>query len=158
MGLEPKSNATYLADVFSVEKFAETVAAMTELISEKSTTHPFDVIAFRGVSGAALAFPLSLSLKKPLICVRKDSSHAFRECEGWIGYSRYIIVDDFKAGGGTINTIITEVEKIHQSLTYGVPKCVGIFLYTGKCGGEHNGIPIWSPITPPKAPAKAPAR
>jgi adenine/guanine phosphoribosyltransferase-like PRPP-binding protein len=73
--------------------------------------HDFDTIAFRGMSGALLAPPIALALKKELILVRKDSddSHTFHTVEGNCNAKRYVIVDDFVYSGKTKRAIIDAV-------------------------------------------------
>jgi adenine/guanine phosphoribosyltransferase-like PRPP-binding protein len=119
----------YLDSVFRLHRYLPVVKAAIQALKKVDKKTPFDAIAFRGVSGAALAFPLSLALKKPLICIRKGSSHYGRKFEGCISAKTYIIVDDFIETGQTIEAIIKEISKIKPNA---VP--VGIFLYDPTSG------------------------
>jgi adenine/guanine phosphoribosyltransferase-like PRPP-binding protein len=115
----------YLDPVFRLNRYLPVVKAAIQALKKVDKKTPFDAIAFRGVSGAALAFPLSLALKKPLICIRKGASHyGRRKLEGCISAKTYIIVDDFIDSGHTVAEIIKEISKIKPNA---VP--VGIFLY-----------------------------
>ena len=84
--------------------------------------HPFDAIAFRGSSGAALAFPLSAALGIPALYVRKpsESSHG-RSIEGPDGdVARYLIVDDLVASGATVSAVMDALKPA---------TCAAILLY-----------------------------
>lgn len=89
-------------------------------------TKDFDAIAFRGLSGSLFAPILALRLKKTLLAVRKgEDSHSSQMVEGDFAAKRYIIVDDFIAGGSTVYNIMKE---IHSELK-GRAECVGFFGY-----------------------------
>jgi adenine/guanine phosphoribosyltransferase-like PRPP-binding protein len=105
--------------------------------------NPFDAIAFRGNSGAAIAYPLSFKLQIPLICVRKGPSHSPFKVEGCSNAKTYVIVDDFIESGNTIKRIRKAINTDYRS----EPKLVGILLYDygPPCScKEHDwqGIPV----------------
>lgn len=101
----------YLGKVYG-KQFLKLVPAAVKQLRAVKKKYPFDAIAFRGSSGAALAFPLSYFLKVPLIHVRKGNSHyGSGTIEGTISSERYIIIDDFIDSGATIKKIIREVKK-----------------------------------------------
>lgn len=105
--------------------------------------HPFDAIAFRGNSGAAIAYPLSFKLQIPLICIRKGASHSPLKLEGCTNARTYVIVDDFIDSGNTMNQIQRAINKDYGS----VPELVGILLYdyAPDCPCRDNaweGIPV----------------
>src|SRR5271169_5314809 len=94
MSSEPYIEADYLNHIFKVKSYTDIVDKAIEAIRFFGAQNPYDGIAFCGVSGAAIAFPLSYALKKHLICVRKDPSHDKQEVVGLVKAKRYIIVDD----------------------------------------------------------------
>lgn len=101
-------------------------------LQRKLKPHCFEAIAFSGTSGAALAFPLSLAMKKPLLLVRKDVSylnhHSSCLVEGALDAKTYVIVDDFVSSGGTIKHIARAV----TSTTASKMQLVGVALYHNK--------------------------
>lgn len=126
----------YLHKIYSNKQFIKTIDIAYKKIRAFKKKNNFDVIAFTGSSGAALAYPLSYKLKIPLICIRKDKSSHFKEkIEGQFEFKNYIIVDDFISSGATIKKIMREIDYhcfcsiYHNS---GIPKCVGIYLYDDK--------------------------
>lgn len=90
----------------------------------KKQGYDFDAIAFRGMSGALLASPLSMALDKTMILVRKgEDCHSLFKVEGDVGARKYIIVDDFIGTGTTVRAIIKE---IFEETKYHECQCVGI--------------------------------
>src|SRR5271166_4732220 len=89
-------------------------------------TKEFDAIAFRGLSGSLVAPIVALRLKKTLLAVRKDTSdsHSSYMVEGDLAAKRYVIVDDFIAGGSTVYNIMKEVHTAAPRA-----ECVGYFGY-----------------------------
>lgn len=123
--IKHKIQTSYLATVYS-SQFLEWVPKFIKIVKAFRRRHPFDSIAFRGSSGAAMAYILSYELKIPLIHVKKnDGSHNNREIEGTISSKRYLIVDDTIASGHTISTIIGTINKNYRHKA----KAVGIALY-----------------------------
>ncbi len=123
-----KVKSDYLNKVFKPDKFAE---ILDETIKAILAFKPkFDAIAFTGVSGAAMAFPVSAATGIPLICIRKskDNTHYFKgknpKYEGITGIKKYIILDDFVTSGETIRTIKWEIKTENPKA-----KCVGIYTY-----------------------------
>jgi len=104
----------------------EHIEKAVESLQEVDKTTPFDAIAFTGMSGAAMAFPLAIKLEKDLIMVRKpsSSSHSDYDVEGQNQSKNYIIVDDFPETGATKKRIIAAVEKFCGA-TY-----VGVYFYS----------------------------
>jgi hypothetical protein len=94
-------------------------------------------IVCTGVSGQSIAWPLSYKLNIPVVVVRKDNEKAHSGTivgQGELG--RYVILDDFIAGGSTVRRIIDEIDKQHRGQkeqdwleTPTRPECVAIFLY-----------------------------
>ena len=86
----------------------------------------FDVLVFRGFSGAIVGAPVALRLKKDWALVRKpqDASHTTNRIEGNV-WGRYIVIDDFIDTGATLRTIQDAVKE------FGSPsaECLGCVLY-----------------------------
>jgi adenine/guanine phosphoribosyltransferase-like PRPP-binding protein len=137
---ELKVASSYLHDVYEVEQLPKIIDRLIDSITFFCTTKrkSIDAIAFTGTSGAAAAYPLSIRLKMPLICIRKDteSSHHGLPYEGVIGIKNYIIVDDCIESGKTIKRIIKEVKLVN-------PKAqpIGIFLYNDYKRKSCQNIP-----------------
>lgn len=150
----------YLDSVFeSSSKFGQLVDRISDKMITLQAEVPFQAIAFRGASGAALAYPLSAQLNIPLIYVRKlrEQSHGF-DIEGTNrDIRKYVIVDDFTETGRTIKQIIKAIDKTRDrycELQCPI-KCVGIVLYAEqdpdcefhkeftKHGGEKIPIYYW---------------
>ena len=106
-----------------IDKIADQMTAL-----KKKTK--FGAIAFRGTSGAALAYPLSAQLNIPLICVRKlkERSHGFSVEGTRRNIRKYVIIDDFTGSGRTIRAIIDAIDK-KDDWTDDKAECVGIILY-----------------------------
>lgn len=112
----------YLEDLYDNESFLKKINSAARKIKKFRTQHPFEAIAFSGMSGAGFAYPLSYKLKIPLICVRKaqDSAHCRLTIEGAVKTSTYLIVDDFIESGKTIQYILKSMK---------ARRCVGIYFY-----------------------------
>lgn len=121
----PNCRSPYLESAFNVKSFRITINTAIKAIKKFEKKTPFEAIAFSGVSGAAIAFPLSYLLNKPLLCVRKstEDTHSADLIEGCDNAPRYIIVDDFIASGETIRRIKKEI----KNRTKG--ELVGIYLF-----------------------------
>jgi len=115
----------YLSKVYYNDRFIRTIKKSLARVKEFQKSVKFDAIAFTGTSGAALAYILSYTLKKPLICVRKrDNSHSSMNIEGCVSAKSYIIVDDFIDSGRTVKNIMNKIGKRMPEA-----KPVAIFLY-----------------------------
>lgn len=136
----------YLSCIFDPTKFRSTVNRAIGLLTEFGKHTPFDTIAFTGVSGAAIAFPLSFALEMPLLCIRKkgENNHSPYQVEGNYSTSRYVIVDDFISTGSTVHRIEEDIKaELPNS-----PELVGIYLYKNVLYCEWpdidgNSIPIF---------------
>lgn len=107
---------------------------------------PFQAIAYRGSSGAAVAYPLSIALNLPVIQVRRQGETADGHGMGTEGprrnISHYIIVDDFIASGNTVNKILHEFKDA---------ECVAVLLYQHPVKGKNGRtsrklvkkVPVW---------------
>ena len=104
-----------------------------------------DAIAFSGSSGAALAFPLALRYKIPLIYVRKqgEKSHGTQVEVNTTDHLRtYVIVDDFVSSGETVQHIISSIGKKAKTRGWAGPKCLGVYCYSE--GEQHSNDLILS--------------
>lgn len=131
-----KYYSSYMSKVYKDPKaFRNKVFHCADSIAEIRMLSKFDAIAFRGTSGAAMAFPISALMGIPLICVRKeDGHHSSTTVEGpsTIDIKQYMILDDFISGGGTVREIVSKISSITSSPygeASGPPKCVGIMLW-----------------------------
>ncbi len=92
----------------------------------------FDTIAFRGNSGASVAFPVAVEMGIQMALIRKgkdqESSHG-DPIEGAGEMKNYIILDDFIFSGTTIDTIYNKIQTRAKDLQHTDVKCVGIALY-----------------------------
>ena len=128
----------YLPCVFDPVEFRGAVNKAIGQLTEFRKDTPFDAIAFTGVSGAAMAFPLSFALGIPLLCVRKggENSHSPYKVEGDYAARRYVIVDDFISTGNTMRRIQEDLE----NEIAGTPVLVGIYLYRNMCYSDWTDI------------------
>lgn len=130
--------SSYLYDVYDVKRLPWIVDATAKAIEKFHKRKAIDAIAFSGTSGAAVAYPLSVKMGFPLICIRKDGteSHYYSTYEGVMDVKHYIIVDDCISSGDTIRRIKKEVSNRCRSA-----KLKGVFLYNHAncyrktCGG-----------------------
>jgi hypothetical protein len=124
----PEIVSGYLHCVYDTDRYARTLNDLTNAMKDNSD---FDVIAFRGTSGAAVAFTLSLKLGKPVMQIRKRSakSHTSLSVEGMIGAPRVAIVDDFTETGNTLRQIKKKVIAAYVARGYNEPTFPHCFLY-----------------------------
>lgn len=94
----------------------------------------FNAIAFRGSSGASVAYAVSAKTGIPLAYVRKERNHNGDKVEGTDNNVRnYIILDDFISSGDTVRLIAKAMTSKAEDLWYlDQPRCVGIALYNDK--------------------------
>lgn len=129
---------------FAVDKFEVSVPQMP------------DAIAFTGSSGAAIAFPLALRYKLPLIMVRKpheDSHGYFVDCNYAGLIKNFMIVDDFVCTGKTVRQILAKIAIRSRRNGDRPPTCIGIYQW---CSGGRDGfrgfgrqtIPMYIPHRP----------
>lgn len=113
----------YLSCLLDPETRTQVFRDFVKLIQDSKVE--FDVVAFRGMSGALIAPSVAECLDKGLVIIRKDDGcHSPYTMEGAVGFNRYIIVDDFICTGKTINAIARKVKvECPQA------RCAGIFLY-----------------------------
>jgi len=118
---------SYLHRFLGTKNYRRTILRFCRAI--KASGLNFDAIAYRGQSGALIAAPVALFLKKHLILVRKEDecSHSSYSVEGCTkNYCRYIIVDDLISCGNTVQHIYSKVaDKLY------FPDLVAVFVCSG---------------------------
>lgn len=135
---------SYLQCIYnSPEDYAALVAKVSKKVLELKEVYEFHAIAFRGTSGAAMAYPVSVATGIPLICIRKPTEDAHGDpIEGSpeVDVKKYIIIDDFMASGNTVNTIIESLAEYNSKRTS--IECSVIVLY----GDDYNTYSTWQDI------------
>jgi len=131
----------YLTDAFEPSTLRILVEKCAAKLVKIHETHPYDGLAFRGESGACVAYPLSFYTGIPIFCVRKEYSHSTAIVEGPCTGARYLIIDDCIDTGATIRDIVRAMGD-----EGGTP--IGILLwhdngwnYRDVCG---HALPVWS--------------
>lgn len=115
----PGIETDYLHRVYHVPSFVKTIDNTIKVARQLEHTHPFDAIAFTGTSGAAYAYPLSYHLRKPLLCLRKDTnSHFARTLEGAVNAKRFLLIDDWIATGSTMRKLVSTIRKNNPSAQF----------------------------------------
>jgi adenine/guanine phosphoribosyltransferase-like PRPP-binding protein len=117
----------YLESVFSPEELKKNVERIEDVLAEAKIE--YDAIAFRGTSGAAVAFPLSFHTGKPLLHVRKSMGHSQRRVEGDFSAKKVIVVDDFSETGRTLGLIRKHIREAFARERCEVPECVAVVFY-----------------------------
>ena len=88
----------YLESIYrSPVRYKQLIDRIAKRLTTLKKKKSFGALAFRGTSGAALAYPLSAKHNIPLICVRKsrEPSHGYSVEGTDRNVKRYIIIDDF---------------------------------------------------------------
>lgn len=121
--------SSYLNDVLSPSSLKQIAAKICRKL--KYRKNDFDVIAFRGMSGALIAPIVAAKMNKGMLMVRKESdkNHSNFTVEGNIAGDRFIIIDDLVCTGDTIREIVSKVQKGTSK------KFVGLCLY---CHEEYT--------------------
>ncbi len=123
---------SYLDSVYqSPLKYKRLIDKIADKMIALKKKKSFGAIAFRGSSGAAMAYPLSAQLNIPLIYVRKpgEQSHGYKIEGTQRNIKRYVIMDDFMESGKTIRAILKDIDKKSDWTKDGKAECVGIILY-----------------------------
>lgn len=131
----------YMTRAFRPDIFSKIIVESLRVL--RPHAKKFDAIAFRGFSGSLVGPILAFSLKKKMIIVRKESEPSHGSAIEGAKCDRYIIVDDFVAGGNTVRTIIAKV-KSHNAIG---GKPVAIFLWNHSRGltkETYEGLPVWT--------------
>lgn len=136
----PRILSNYMHAVYHLPTFAKILRESVATIKKYQKRHKIDAIAFTGTSGAALAYPLSLRLKLPLICVRKEKSHARLSVEGNYSATKYLIVDDFISSGKTIKSIRQKIAK--ELGVTAQPAAILLYNVMPYINKKYDGIPL----------------
>lgn len=137
----------YLASIYHLKQYQRLFQRAKVALKQLDKIVPFEAIAFTGTSGAALAYPLSLALNKPLICIRKDSSHyESGSLEGKVDAKTCLIIDDFIDTGATMGKIISKLRRNSAV----VPVAIFLYIPTASFRGRwwdtgKQKIPVVSP-------------
>jgi adenine/guanine phosphoribosyltransferase-like PRPP-binding protein len=100
--------------------------------------YEFEAIAFRGLSGALLAMPIAMALNKSLIMVRKgeDNCHSkYLPVQGDLNTKRYVIIDDFKSSGNTVEIIRKAVKDFASEA-----ECLGVLEVNHLWSEDEDGV------------------
>lgn len=117
----------YLSPVYAPGRLIKTADLL--LAKMQPLADEFGAIAFRGSSGAALAYPMAILLGKDLMHSRKPGSHTYSTVEGVLGHETYCIIDDFVASGETLQITVDTINAAHIRKHLPKPKLTHIFLY-----------------------------
>lgn len=143
-------SSSYLSEVYDPQTLRELAERTAQQVKNIRVGAPFDALAFTGLSGAALSFPVSLLANVPLLAVRKDGdgTHASTSLEGPIKVNTYMILDDLVASGNTVRRIVAKIAEKRPHA-----RCVGILMWND--GWQYPpvivpGYPDGIPVTPLK--------
>jgi len=106
---EKYQHCGYMSEALQREQIDQAVDTCLAVLEKKR----FDTIAFRGMSGALIAPIVAHSMKKEIIVVRKETKeegHSHHKVEGHLAARKYVILDDFIQGGGTVREIVSRVK------------------------------------------------
>ena len=119
-------HSSYLECIFNPNRHNKIIDKVVEAINKNMKKDKIEAIAFRGNSGAGIAYPVSYLTGLPLICVRKTSSKSHGQSVemGSGEYKNYIIIDDFSSTGNTIKEIWAAISDCDIKLN-----CTAIYLY-----------------------------
>lgn len=146
--LIPFRHSNYLSRVFtSPASYKLLMERSMERFDLISTKHKIDAIAFIGISGASIGFPLACMKNVSPICFRKEvSTHASSSIEGPYSHVKnYLIVDDLMDTGKTITGILDGMYP-HGSICRGILLSDGQYDYyngTDKHRYKRRKIPIY---------------
>lgn len=137
----------YLEDIYDTIRYKKKVDDTIKVVLDLKKKLKFDVILFRGSSGAAIAYPISYLTGTRVFHIRKDgeSDHG-TGVEGVGVVKKFIIIDDFISSGTTIQKVF---EKFYQYVgPHEKPKCVGIVLYSCNTPPEPYFLKITGLVGP----------
>lgn len=135
------SCSSYHEKTFRPRSLKATVNRVIKKLEKLRQEIKFDAIAFRGISGSSIAYPVSAIAGYHLIEVRrapglrngKGNSHHGSTIEGSSRkIKRYIILDDFISSGKTVEEIAETITKeFSRGAKADQPQCVAIVIYAG---------------------------
>jgi len=97
----------YLNIIFDMDKYNDVINKTSKIIRKLYKQNKIDSLAFTGISGASVAYPVYYKTGIPIIHLRKEqeTSHG-QSVESGIKSMRYCIIDDLIAHGYTMQRII----------------------------------------------------
>lgn len=130
---------------FNHRVFRERVKRVAYDLPEVMCRHDADSVAVRGTSGIFLVAALQMLIDVPVMLMRKpgERSNGNRlEGKDSHHYRRFVIIDDFICGGGTVKGMIEDAPKA---------ECVAMLMHTrSDCPGYHiteyqrvGGVPVY---------------
>lgn len=130
------THSNYASTIYNPTAYAQLIQRAILKVKVLREQIQFDAIAFRGSSGAALAYPLSAALEIPLVYVRKpeERSHGRPQEGANTDVRTYVIADDFISSGRTVQAIIETLRPA---------RCVGILLYEHTFENSRGDIPVF---------------
>jgi len=108
--VEEYKHCGYMSQALRRKEIDQSVEICLAVLEKKQ----FDTIAFRGMSGALIAPIVAHWLQKEVIMIRKKTTeltHSNHLVEGYIAAKKYVILDDFIQGGGTVREIVSRVKE-----------------------------------------------
>ena len=121
-------SSQYSSFAFKERSYIQTLDVLMAAVLKEQKVSNFEAIAFRGSSGASLAWPLVVHTGIPLIHSRKPGSHCSQAIEGAMGAKRYAIVDDLVETGETIREIADSITLGYSKWGYSQPILTDVFL------------------------------
>lgn len=118
--------STYLKEIYQPEVYKKLYSKVRSVVNKEWKEKAFEAIAFSGSSGAAIAYPVCLSLGIPMIHIRKQKGHCHSFVEGALNVKEYAIIDDLAFTGSTLK----KIKKAVESSTLTDSQCSRIFLYS----------------------------
>jgi adenine/guanine phosphoribosyltransferase-like PRPP-binding protein len=139
-------SAGYLRHMHDPRLMHQTVERVQKAVKKLYAKTKFDAIAFRGMSGASVVYPVSYLTGIPPLCVRKpgENCHSLMGVEGppdEFLVESYIIVDDLIETGNTMTKIVEALSG------KGIPakQCRGIILYETDREFYGSNFDVWDP-------------
>ena len=142
-----KIHSGYMKNVFNPDTFPRIIDSAFKTAEKIRNKHPYDSIAFCGMSGCAMAFILAHKMGLPMLCVRKQETKSHftnggKFVEGNLSAEKYLIIDDFMAVGDTVRYIIKSIKN-----EVPVASCSAILLYSQRSNGEEHWRPDYDDKT-----------
>lgn len=118
----------YSQYIYDLPRYEKTIERVCRIVETLKRDNGVDAIAFRGSSGASLAFPIYLMTGIPLLHSRKPGSHSCYKLEGSTIATRYCIVDECVSSGQTIVDIVNDIEESYKGMEKPIPVLTDIIL------------------------------
>jgi len=132
-----KINSSYLNPAFNPRTLTFVIKNIANVIKNIRKQKHFDAIAFSGMSGAAIAFPISSMMNINLLLIRKPEENSYRVLhQGEIldgpgkDISSCVILDDLIKTGKTIKRMLSVLQE--QKIF-----CHGVVLWNSNASGKN---------------------